>query len=204
MGGRRARAGLALAAVGLTAAGCGFGSNASSGVTHTVTVVTTRTVTRPSTATTTTTSTAAASSACSGAQLSGTFAEVPGSEGAGQIAYALTLTNKSAQPCFVSGLPQVQLLDVNGSALPTHVVPAQPGTATAARISIAPGASAVANARFSPDVPGQGDAGSGACQPTAHTLLVTPNGGGTLNAPIIPPTSVCEQGRLDFQLLSLR
>lgn len=203
MAGRRARAGLALAAVGLTAAGCGFGSNASSGVTHTVTVTRTRTVTRPA-STTTSTSTVAASTACSASQLSGTFAEVPGSQGAGQIAYALTLTNKSAQACFVSGIPRVQLLDANGSALPTHVFPAEPGTATAALVTLAPGDSAVANARFSPDVPGQGDAGSGACQPTAHKLAVTPNGGGTLSAPIVPPTSVCEQGRLSFQLLSLR
>lgn len=199
MAGRRARAGLALAAVGLTLAGCGLGSNASSGVTHTITLVKTRTVTRPAT---TTTSTVSPSAACSGAQLSATFAEVPGSEGAGQIAYSLTLTDKSAQPCFVSGIPQVQLLDANGSPLPTHVVPAQPGTATAARIALSPSASAIASARFSPDVPGQGDAGSGPCQPVAHTLVVTANGGGTTSAPIAPPTSVCEQGRLSFQLLS--
>jgi uncharacterized protein DUF4232 len=201
--GRRAPAGLALAALGLTVAGCGFGSNASSGATHTLTLTRTVVVTRPAT-TTTSTKPVAAAAACTGDQLSGTFAEMEGSSGAGQISYALRLTNKSGQPCFVSGVPQVRLLDANGSALPTQVVPAQPGAATAALITLAPGASATANARFSPDVPGQGDLQGSSCQPVAHTLLVTPNGGGTVDVPIVPPTSVCERGRLSFQLLSLR
>lgn len=161
----------------------------------------TRTRTVTVTHTVTTTPSTARAAACTGDQLSGTFAAVPGSAGAGQIEYGLTLINTSQKPCFVSGLPQVQLLDATGASLPTHVVAAQPGTATAALITLAPGASAAASARFSPDVSGQGDAQSGACQPTAHTLRVSPNGGGTVDAPIKPPTSVCEQGRLSFQLL---
>lgn len=157
-------------------------------------MTTTRTVTTPKPP--------AAAAACSGSQLSGTFALVPGSAGAGQVVYALKLTNTSQTSCSLSGIPQAQLLGASGSSLPTHVVPAQPGTATAALITLTPGASAAANARFSPDVTGQGDSQSGACQPTAHTLRVTLSGGGTVDAPIQPPTSVCEQGRLSFQLLS--
>lgn len=188
---------MALAAVGLTLAGCGLSKTKSVVVnhTHTVTVTVTHTIT-------TTPKPPADAAACSGGQLSGTFAGVPGSAGAGQIEYALTLTNTSQNPCFVSGIPQAQLLGSTGSSLPTHVVAGQPGTATAAKITLTPGASAVANARFSPDVSGQGDAHSGACQPKAHTLRVTPDGGGTVDAAVQPPTSVCEQGRLSFQLFS--
>ncbi len=182
----------------MTAAGCGLGSNANNGVTRTVTrtrvVTTTRTVT--------TTPNVPAAAGCSGSQLSGAFAAVPGSAGAGQVEYALKLTNTSQNPCFVSGIPQAQLLEAGGSSLPTRVVSGAPASASAARVSLAPGASAVASARFSPDVPGQGDSGSGPCQPAAHTLGVTPDGGGTVEAPIRPPTSVCEQGRLTFQLFA--
>ena len=160
-----------------------------------MTVTTTRTVT-------TTPKPPAAAAACSGTQLSGTFALLPGSAGAGQVEYELTLANTTQQACFVSGIPQAQLLGSSGSSLPTHVVAAQPGAGTAAKITLTPGASAVASARFSPDVTGQGDAQSGACQPKAHVLRVTPNGGGTVDAPIRPPTSVCEQGSLSFQLFS--
>lgn len=163
-------------------------------MTRTVTVTTTRTVT--------TTPGPSAAAACKGDQLSGSFAAVPGSSGAGQVEYALKLTNSSHASCYVSGIPQAQLLDSSGSSLATHVTAAQPGTATAARITLAPGASAVATARFSPDVSGQGDAQNGPCQPTAHTLRVAPNGGGAVDAPIQPPTSVCEQGRLSFQLFA--
>ena len=159
--------------------------------THTVTVTTTRTVT-------TTPKPPASAAACGGGDLSGTFALVAGSAGAGQIEYALTLTNTSQQSCFVSGLPQAELVGSDGSSLPTHVVAAQPGADTAAKITLTPGASAVASARFSPDVTGQGDSQSGACQPKAHILRVSPNGGGTLDAPVRPPTSVCERGTLTF------
>jgi hypothetical protein len=187
--GRRARAGLALAAVALSAAGCGIG-----GSTKTVTVEHRHTVTVTITRTVTVTTTSAAASACTGDQLSGTFKESPGGGGAGQIEYILTLTNTSQTSCTVSGRPASVLLDQNGSVLPTHVT----GNTPALLVDLAPQGSAKATARFSPDVPGTGDSQSGACQPKAYTLRVTPNGGGTVNAPIKPPTSVCERGTLDF------
>jgi hypothetical protein len=179
---RRAGAGLALAAIALSAAGCGFG-----GSTKTVTVRVTRTVTT----TRTVTQASTVSSPCTGAQLSGTFAEAPGGGGAGQIAYTLTLKNTSQTACTVR-VHRVVLLDASGSPLPTKVFGALPAG------PLPQGASTSATARFSPDVPGTGDSQSGSCQPKAYTLQVIPTGGGSTNAPIKPATSVCERGTLIF------
>jgi hypothetical protein len=182
-------AGLALAAL----AGCGGGK----------TVTVTQTVTRTVTRTTTAPPPSPSASACAGGDLGGSFATVPGSAGAGQISYTLTLTNTSSSPCWVSGLPQLQLLDASGGALPTSVTAAEPGTGTAARIVLQPGGSAKADARFSPDVPGPGEGQAGQpCEPVAHRLQVTAPGGGTALVPIAPPTSVCEHGSLRMSLYS--
>jgi hypothetical protein len=188
--GRRAAAGLVVAAIGLTAAGCGLSSTKTVTL-HAHTVTTTVTVT--------TTSSAASATPCTGEQLSGTFVLVPGSAGAGQIEYALTLTNTSHTACYVRGVPKATLLNASAAALPTHVTPAGGGAPT--RVMLEAGASAVAHARFSPDVPGPGDSQSGECQPQAHTLQVSPNGGGVTDAAIKPSTSVCERGTLNFEAL---
>ena len=182
-----------LAAAVVALAGCGGTTTVT--VTNTVTHVRTVTVTTPAT----TTTAAPATAACSADKLSGTFDEVPGSAGAGQIVYELTVTNTGASACFVSGLPEVQLLGTTGNALPTSVSPAQPGTGTAAKVSLRPGGSAAAGAQFSPDVNGTVDNAPGQCQPTATVLRVTATGGGTLDAPIQPPTPVCERGSLHFK-----
>lgn len=134
---------------------------------------------------------------CTGVQLSGTFAAVNGSAGAGQVEYLLTLKNTSSLRCYVFGLPQAQLLSASGSALPTHVAASQSGS-SGTRVVLAPGKSAVTQARFSPTVSGQGDNQTGPCQPKASTLRVTPDGGGTVDAAISPATSVCERGTLYF------
>ena len=191
------RAGLLAVAV-LALAGCGGGGTTT--VTQTVTHV--LTVTLHATTTTSSTVAAPASAPCAAGNLTGSFDEVPGSAGAGQIVYKLKLTNTGSSACFVSGIPQVQLLGTTGKALPTSASAAQPGTATAAKVSLQHGHSASAEAQFSPDVTGTGDATSGQCQPTATVLRVTAPGGGTLDAPIQPPTPVCEQGSLHFKLFS--
>jgi hypothetical protein len=129
--------------------------------------------------------------------LTGSFAIVPGSAGAGQISYLLTLKNTSHSRCYVQGLPKATLLGASGAPLLTHVRSA--GGRSNGRIVLEPGASAVAHARFSPDVAGAGDSQTGECQPQAHTLEVTPNGGSPMDAAIKPPTSVCEQGTLKFE-----
>jgi hypothetical protein len=170
----------------LLAAGCG-GATTTVTVTRTHPVTTTRTVTKKI---------RTPAAPCLGIQLAGTFTLVPGSAGAGGVAYVLTLKNTSQSRCYVSGLPKVQLLGAAGAPLPTRVAPTQ--KTLIVRVALAPGHSAQAHARFSPDVIGPGDSQTGACQPTALTLQVTPNGGGATAAPIRPPTSVCLQGTLHF------
>jgi Protein of unknown function (DUF4232) len=140
---------------------------------------------------------------CTAAKLSGTFAAVPGSAGAGNIVYALRLRNRSNTRCTVSGMPDVTLLDARRKALPTHPSPARASALTAVRVTLAPGGVATATARFSPDVPGIGEPVSGRlCEPVAATLLVRPNGGGALRARILPPTPVCEHGGMSWTLFT--
>jgi hypothetical protein len=157
-----------------------------------VTVVRTQTV--ATTRMVTTTRSVASAKPCTGTQLAATFALVPGSAGAGQIAYMLTVKNSSPSTCSVRGAPAGTLLSSNGSALPTHVR----ATGGKRQVVLPPGASAIAQARFSPDVPGTGDSQSGSCQPQAHTFQLSAEGGGVTEAAIKPPTSVCEQGTLHF------
>ena len=188
MAGRRVGAGLVLAAVGLSAAGCLGGATKTVTITHTQTITSTQTVT--------TTGSVSSAKPCQGTELAATFAEVPHSSGAGQIAYALAVKNTSSGPCSVHGVPQGTLLGATGTPLPTHVKAAG---SRGKLIVLPPGASATAQARFSPDVVGEGDSQSGSCQPQAHTFQLTADGGGVTEAPIKPPTSVCEQGTLNFE-----
>ena len=136
---------------------------------------------------------------CAGAQLAGTFKVVPGSAGAGNIVYALTLKNVSKSTCRVTGLPAGRLLGKTGKQLPTHVVPAFKGALAAVLVTLAPGRSTRATARFSPDVPGTGEPTSGRqCEPTAYWFRVTGQGGGTTKVGLRPATPVCEHGQLQF------
>lgn len=140
---------------------------------------------------------------CTAKQLTGTFTAVPGSPGAGNIVYALRLRNRSSRTCTVTGIPGLTLLDRHGRRLPTHPSPANRGALTAVLVTLAPGKSARATARFSPDVPGPGEPVAGLrCEPVATTLLVRPNGGGSLRAPIRPATSVCEHGGMSWTVLT--
>jgi len=191
-----------LLSIGLAALALGALAGCGGATTVTVTQTVTHTVTAaPPTATTAPTTPAAP--ACTGGDLGGSFTGIPGSAGAGQISYSLMLTNTSSNPCWVSGLPQLQLLDASGGALPTNVTAALPGTGTAAKIVLQPGGSAKADARFSPDVPGVGEGQAGRlCEPVAHQAQVTAPGGGTALVPITPPTSVCEHGSLRMSLYS--
>ncbi len=143
------------------------------------------------------TPTGTAAGPCLASALTGSFAVIPGSPGAGQISYRLRLTNQSDAPCFVTGLPVVQLLDAQGGKLPTNVSPAHPGTATAVRVDLAPGDAAAADARFSPDIPGGSEPTDAPCEPKSATLRVTV-GAGSVDAPVDPPTPVCERGTLNF------
>lgn len=194
------RAVVVLAAVAVLA-GCGGGGTTTITVTKTVERTTTRTATVTVTQTQQTPTATTAAAPCLASALAGRFAVVPGSAGAGQIVYRLRLTNQGDSTCFVTGIPNAQLLGRSGEKLPTHVVPAQPGTTTAVRVDLAPGDAATADARFSPDVPGQGEQHPGACEPKAYTLRIA-IGDGSVDAPITPATPVCERGTLQFKVLS--
>jgi hypothetical protein len=144
----------------------------------------------------TTTGSVAGAKPCQGTDLSAAFVQVPNSAGAGQIAYTLMVKNTSQGPCSVQGTPKGTLLGATGTALPTNVKASGAG---GKRVVLPHGASATAQARFSPDVAGQGDSQSGACQPQAHTFQLAAPGGGVTEAAIRPPTSVCERGTLNFE-----
>jgi hypothetical protein len=159
------------------------------GGTKTVTVTQTVTVTK------TVTAPPATVPACAADHLSGTFDLVDGSAGAGSISYRLRLQNDGTSPCSLTGLPDVQLVDARGVDLPTNVQPSLRPPA-AATIALAPGKAAVAEARFSPDVPGAGE-GSAPCEAKAEILRVT-SGGAFVELPVRPPTPVCEHGTLSF------
>jgi len=133
---------------------------------------------------------------CAGAQLSGRFAVIPGSPGAGSISYKLTLTNTSVTPCTVTGLPLGQLLGTGKARLSTHVRAAHPGALTAVLVTLLPGDTTFATARFSPDVPGKGEPVMGPCEPKAYWFRVRPSGGGATTVKVLPPTSVCEHGTM--------
>jgi hypothetical protein len=135
---------------------------------------------------------------CTGSQLTGTLKAVPGSAGAGNIVYALVLTNRSAKVCTLTGLPQGTLLDAAGKPLPTHVVPAFRGGLTAPLVTLRHGKAARATARFSPDVPGQGEGSMGSCEPMSYAFRVKTPNGSTTKVKLSPPTPVCEHGQLQF------
>ncbi|HEY6053986.1 MAG TPA: DUF4232 domain-containing protein [Gaiellaceae bacterium] len=135
---------------------------------------------------------------CEGSQLAGRFAVVRGSAGAGQISYRLVLRNVSQRSCTLTGLPRVRLLGRRGKALPTAVRAEFPGALSAVLVTLAPGASARAEARFSPDVNGVGEQTNGPCEPKAYSLRVFAPGGGSAVVPVVPATTVCSRGRLFF------
>lgn len=140
---------------------------------------------------------------CTAPQLSGTFAVIPGSAGAGSIYYSLRLRNRSGRTCFVSGLPGLRLLDRARRPLPTRVEPAFRPALAAARIVLRPGRAAKATARFSPDIPGPGEPQRGPCERTAYWVRVTPPpAGGALVARVSPPTTVCVGGHISLTALS--
>lgn len=145
-----------------------------------------------------------AAAPCKGSALSGSFRAVPGSAGAGNIVYRLRVRNISSVACFVTGIPQLGLLDAHHVPLPTNARFGGPAGALAAVVvRLARGRFASLTARFSPDVPGPAEPVSGApCERTATTLRVTPSGGGSVVVPITPATPVCEHGGMSLTVFT--
>lgn len=181
----RGVAALALAGTLLLAAGCGGAKTTT--VTVTSTVV--HTVTRSAAP--------VAASPCTSSALRASFAVEPGSAGAGNIVYKLTLANSSSSSCSLTGVPGLQLYDKSGNALPTHAA-AEAGSSFPA-VTLGPGTSIAYDARFSPDVTGVGDNPGNPCQPVATTLRVSAPGGGSVDAQVEPPTSVCSRGTMTLR-----
>jgi hypothetical protein len=144
-----------------------------------------------------------APAACSPGQLRASMTVITGSAGAGHISYSVRLQNRDGTACMVSGRPGLVLLGRHGHALPTHVVPDRPGMGTAALITLTHGKSAVAAARFSPDIPGPGEPDSGRCERPAYGVRVSlaSPGHGSLTGRVKPATPVCEHGRIVLSLL---
>jgi hypothetical protein len=136
---------------------------------------------------------------CRNTQLSASMTHIFGSEGAGSTGYRLTLTNKSHRRCWVHEHLGLQLVSARSVKLPTHVNDfGRHGVVT-----IAAGRKVSARLRFSPDIPGPGEPGTGPCEPQAHRVIVflgPPHGGGVTGA-VKPPTSVCEHGTIAEEAL---
>jgi hypothetical protein len=134
--------------------------------------------------------------ACRAGDLTATFTAVPFSVGLGHISYVLTVTNRSASPCSLSGPVAVRLLDRRRHALPTH---ARTFPGGAYHVVLAPAQWAQADGRFSPDVAGPGESGP-QCEPAAHFLRMTVASRSVTAR--MDPTPVCEHGQIAFARLA--
>lgn len=133
---------------------------------------------------------------CTSTDLStGSWKEVVGSAGAGQVSADLALQNTSTHACTVKGFPRVALSTASGKALPTAVTDVDP--AGAAQLTVAPGTWIRSELRYSPHIPGPGEPQSGPCEPAAASARVQlPGDTGSVPVPITPPTSVCGGGSM--------
>lgn len=142
------------------------------------------TVTRTVTHTVTTSAAPSAAGGCEASDLTGTFAVLPGSAGAGNIVYTLHVTNASQHACTVAGVPSVTFLDAHGAVMDQHTNPEGPAGPV---VSLQPGGSASAQVRFSPDV--------APCDPgTATTLRVQMPDRSTFDVELDPATKLCGAG----------
>jgi hypothetical protein len=134
---------------------------------------------------------------CTSGELHATFALVPGSQGAGQIGYVLTITNGGRAACALRGVGAFRLLSSTGGALPTNVRTDPGGAYT---VTLAAGQWVQAAASFTPDIAGPGEPGNH-CEPVAHALRLTlADARGTVTAPM-DPTMVCQHGRIAISRL---
>jgi hypothetical protein len=131
---------------------------------------------------------------CGPSRLSATYTLDPFSQGAGHVAYTLTITNRSKRTCALPAPLPLRLLGKSGKALPTHASTSPGGHHS---VPLAPGQWAQADSRFSPDISGPGEGNP--CEPSAHSLRLA-IGAGRIVAPM-DPTPVCEHGQIAFARL---
>jgi len=139
--------------------------------------------------------------ACKGTELHGAFTLAPGSAGAGNIVYKLRIRNQTAADCSFPTYPILRLQDRAHHPLPTHATfPRSHATS----ITIAPHHAAIAQARFSPDIPSGGEPASGPCEPiAAHLHVGLLHGAGSITVPVQPATRVCGHGSMSFHAIHL-
>lgn len=126
---------------------------------------------------------------------SGTWRDVPDSEGAGHVAADIAFQNTSDHTCTVSGFPAVSLLASNDHPLPTNVL--RNTSASVTTVKVAPGAWVHAEMRYSPNVAGPGEPENGQCEPTTvHALAQLPGDTAWARVTLGTPTTVCEKGEL--------
>jgi hypothetical protein len=131
--------------------------------------------------------------ACPPSRLHATFTYLPGSNGAGQVYYELTVINRSGAACPAK-ITGFQLLGAGGQLRPSNVQ-----TTGSAEIRLAAGQWAQAQGKFSPDVSGPGENGN-ACEPVSESLRLIVDGG-VVTAPM-DPTRVCEHGSIYLSRLA--
>ncbi len=208
---RHALAALACLLLPPLAAAC----NEARTITRTVTVTsgTTVTVTNASTESTaadssTTSSTTTAplpdgtkptsTSRCHTSQLSAHF--VAGSPGAGQRYATLLISNRNSTPCTLYGYPGAQLIGASGRPIQTKIVRDRSRSVQAHTIVFDQQAKSEWHWTA---VPGGDEPQSGACQPTAKTILVTPPDETTSLKLEWPFDAVCGHGRIDVTPIAI-
>lgn len=214
---RSARVALATVGCALAVAGCSFEGSvttASAGTTGSSTARTSSSTTASSTASSaapstpaTTTAGSSPSSSSSGSASSSSSTQRCHSGGlVGRLATEdsstghrhalLELRNISGSTCTVYGYGGVQLIDDVGQNLPTHQVRVASPAPTP--VTVPAGGTATSQLTWA-EIPGDGDATSGPCQPTPATLAVIPP---DETQPLSIPWTlgpVCQGGTLDQQ-----
>jgi hypothetical protein len=132
---------------------------------------------------------AAVTASCTASSLTATFKAL-GPAYAGQVTYALLLTN-TGNPCVISATPGLALQIAGGGAVPTSLEApvADPYTIAHARTATLEVSGSI--------TPGANEHSGAVCEPPATQLAVTlPDGGGVLTTAVTPARSFCHRGRL--------
>jgi Domain of unknown function (DUF4232) len=114
--------------------------------------------------------------------------------GAGNRYAVLTLTNRSGHTCVIFGYGGVGLLNSAKKPVPTKQV--RDTRKAPVRVTLKPGAGAKSQLHWSV-IPSGSENQMGPCEPVASFLQVIPPDEKQPITVAFPPTSVCQQGRID-------